>query len=91
MPPNPFEPDHIPSAQSAVKQTAGILTPERIAEVRVNPPKMLSVLEAAAYLNVGRICVSKLIEGGEIRARKLGRRVIIPRESIDRYMTEGKS
>ena len=59
--------------------------------MRTSPPRMLTLMEAATYLNVGRTAVSKLIQQGNISARKVGHRVIIPLDSIDRFMAGGEA
>lgn len=46
----------------------------------------LSISEAAAALGVGRSMIYVLIGSGEIRPIKIGRRTLIPIESIDSFM-----
>jgi len=55
----------------------------------VGPP-LLTVSEAARYLGVGRKVVYQLIEGGELKAVKLGRSVQIEKDSLDHFRASGK-
>ena len=55
----------------------------------VGPP-LLTVSEAARYLGVGRKVVYQLIEGGELKAVKLGRSVQVEKDSLDQFRASGK-
>jgi excisionase family DNA binding protein len=55
----------------------------------VSPP-LLTISEAAKYLGVGRKEIYRLIEGGQIKAVKLGRSVQVPKDSLDRFRASGK-
>ncbi|MBZ0167360.1 MAG: helix-turn-helix domain-containing protein, partial [Candidatus Omnitrophica bacterium] len=46
-------------------------------------PDHVSVLEAARILRVSRFAISKRIERGQMEARRVGRRYVISKESID--------
>jgi excisionase family DNA binding protein len=62
---------------------------EKPPRLYVGPP-LLTVSEAARYLGVGRKVVYQLIEGGELKAAKLGRSVQIEKDSLDRFRASGK-
>jgi excisionase family DNA binding protein len=62
---------------------------ERPPRLYVAPP-LRTVSEAARYLGVGRKEIYRLIEGGEIKAVKLGRSIQIPKDSLDQFRASGK-
>jgi excisionase family DNA binding protein len=47
------------------------------------PPRCLSVEQAARLLNVGRSTAYDLIRSGELRSVKIGRRRLVPRDALD--------
>lgn len=53
-------------------------------------PPLLTVSEAARYLGIGRKVLYQLIEGGELKAVKLGRSVQVAKDSLDRFRASGK-
>ena len=87
---DPFQPPTLPPPNSKRRPQGVYLSEEEARRVRTSPPRMLTLMEAATYLNVGRTAVSKLIQEGSISARRVGHRVIIPLDSIDDFMTGGK-
>lgn len=42
--------------------------------------------QAAAAMSISRATVDRLISTGELRAKKIGTRVVIPVEAIDEYL-----
>jgi excisionase family DNA binding protein len=50
----------------------------------------LTVAEAAEELTVSRITVYRLVEAGELRARRCGSRILIPRRALEQYL-EGEA
>ncbi len=48
-------------------------------------PALLSVKEAGAYLRVSRATVYNLINARKVRAVKLGRRTLLPLESLKAF------
>ena len=46
----------------------------------------LSIDQSAQYLDIGRSSVYRLINEGEIRIIRLGRRTIVPRSELDRLI-----
>jgi excisionase family DNA binding protein len=47
------------------------------------PPRCLSVEQAARLLNVGRSTAYDLIRSGQLRSVKIGRRRLVPRDALD--------
>jgi excisionase family DNA binding protein len=55
---------------------------------RVLPqPALLTVEEAAAYLNVSRWMVYQLIWSNQLRTKRIGRCRRVPRVELDRYIS----
>jgi excisionase family DNA binding protein len=52
------------------------------------PVRALSVAETGAALSVSRSTVMRLIADGELRAKRVGARVLIPVDEIDRFLTD---
>jgi excisionase family DNA binding protein len=50
-------------------------------------PILLTVEDAAAVLSIGRSKTWELIAAGELGVIRLGRRTLIPREELERYVT----
>lgn len=48
--------------------------------------RALSVLDAAAILGVHPLRLRSAIARGELRAVRLGRRVLVPREALDDFL-----
>ena len=46
------------------------------------PPELLSIEEAARHLGIGRTAAYGLLSRGELRSIKLGRRRLIPADSL---------
>jgi excisionase family DNA binding protein len=55
------------------------------------PPALLTVEEAAAYLNVSRWMVYQLIWSNQLRTKRIGRCHRVARTELDRYITEGEA
>ena len=51
----------------------------------------LSVVEAAKYLGIGRSMAYEAVRNGEIPARRIGNRWIIPIADLNRWMGEKSS
>jgi excisionase family DNA binding protein len=47
--------------------------------------------EAAAYLGIAENSLAKLLLGGRIRYIRAGRRILIPKVAIDRFLEDGVS
>jgi excisionase family DNA binding protein len=52
-------------------------------DIRVNPPAIMTIGEAAAYLALSRRTVEGLIASRRLRVSRIGRRVLIRREWVD--------
>ncbi|HEY9471707.1 MAG TPA: helix-turn-helix domain-containing protein [Propionibacteriaceae bacterium] len=50
------------------------------------PPRCLSVEQAAQLLNVGRSTAYDLIRSGQLRSVKIGRRRLVPRDALDSFI-----
>ena len=75
------------------RRRAASRLPEEVASIpegRVveTEPALLSVEQSARYLGVGRTQVFVLLREGRLRSVKVGRRRLIPRSELDRYITE---
>jgi len=62
------------------------LRPVLLAQGRAEPPTLLTVPEAAAYLSLGASTMWALIQRGELRALKSGRRTLLRRADLDAYV-----
>lgn len=51
-------------------------------------PAYLTFGEALEYSRIPRRELRRLLATGEIHSRRFGRRVVIPKEAIDRYLNE---
>jgi len=54
-----------------------------------NLPTILTVEEIAKILRVGRNTAYRLVQEGNIRCIHCGRKIIIPRESLEKFLSEG--
>lgn len=54
-------------------------------------PALMSIEEAATHLNVSRSTVYRLMESGQLRNKKIGRRNLITAESIAAFLESGGS
>lgn len=52
------------------------------------PPNAFNVADAAAYLGVGETLFRQLLRAGTISHRRAGRRIIIARGALDRYLLD---
>ncbi len=50
--------------------------------VSITPPLAYSIQDVTEQLGLSRAYVNKLIATGELKARKAGRRVLIPRSAL---------
>jgi len=53
-------------------------------------PMTLTVEEIATILRVGRNTAYRLVQAGDIRCIRCGRKIIIPRESLEKFLSEGE-
>jgi excisionase family DNA binding protein len=51
-------------------------------------PALLSVQQAAKYLSVGRTELFKMLKEGRIRSIRRGRRRLVPKAELDRFIRE---
>ena len=51
-----------------------------------NLPLVLSIPELACVLDIGLNTAYKLVSSGQIRARRIGRRIRIPRSALLEYL-----
>lgn len=49
-------------------------------------PILLSIEETMTALSLGRTTVWSLIKGGDLVAVKIGRRVLVPRDELERFV-----
>lgn len=54
-------------------------------------PEWLRYVAAQEYTGLGRTTLTELVRDGEIRAARLGKAVLINRESLDEYMEKQSS
>lgn len=50
--------------------------------------RFLSIIEAAAYLCVGRAMLQSLVSRGTVPSLKVGGRRLIPKDALDRWVDE---
>ncbi|MCL4552526.1 MAG: helix-turn-helix domain-containing protein [Candidatus Marsarchaeota archaeon] len=51
-------------------------------------PLLLTITEVSALLNLGRTKTYELIMGGRTKSVKLGRKRLVPKASVERYVSE---
>lgn len=49
-------------------------------------PIVVSVKEAGRQLNLGRTTILRLLANGELPYRRVGRRILIPRRALERFL-----
>lgn len=59
-----------------------------MAEENTTKRETLTVLEAAQVLGIGRSRTYRALRSGELPARKLGKRWLIPRVALGRWLAE---
>jgi excisionase family DNA binding protein len=52
-------------------------------------PAVLTVIELARHLRIGRNQAYDLVRGGQVRSLRIGNRWRIPREAVQTYLSEG--
>jgi excisionase family DNA binding protein len=52
------------------------------------PPRLLSIEQAAHILGIGRSTAYELVRLGQLRSLKIGSRRLVPREAIDDVIRE---
>ena len=57
-------------------------------DIRQNPPKIMSVKEAAIYIGVSERLLRDRLNAGYIRHSRLGARILIRLEDINKFMDE---
>ena len=57
-------------------------------ELRTDPPLLLNVEEAARLLGIGRTTLFALIDQGRIQTVRLGRRRLVVRAGLERFVEE---
>jgi excisionase family DNA binding protein len=57
----------------------------------ITQPLTLSINEVARQLGVSRFLVVRAIRAGSLHARKMGARVLITKESLERFLAGGAS
>lgn len=50
------------------------------------PSEWMTVAEMQEYMHVGRTKAYELVRAGEVRSCRLGRRILVSRPSLDRYI-----
>lgn len=58
----------------------------RDGQVAGDPSEWMTVDEMQEYMHTGRTKAFELIKTGEVRSYKLGRRILVNRLSLDRYI-----
>jgi excisionase family DNA binding protein len=55
--------------------------------IRKNIPTVLTVVEVAKILRIGRISAYQAIERGDLPSIRIGRRILIPRTAFEQLLT----
>lgn len=55
-------------------------------QVAGGPSELMTVAEMQEYMHAGRTKAYELIKAGEVRSYRLGRRILVNRLSLDRYI-----
>ena len=53
---------------------------------QANPPKFLTVAETASFTTLSVRTIKSSIAQGKLRVRRIGRRVIVPLESVQKFL-----
>jgi excisionase family DNA binding protein len=72
-----FEADDVTDAEEAVVKTR---------TRTVNAPKVFTVCEVAKILRLGKMSVYEAVSRGEIPSLRIGRRILIPRNALERML-----
>ena len=64
------------------------MSDKTMAAAPMGNPLLLTISQVASLLNLGRTTTYELIMSNRIKSVKLGRRRLIPRESVDKYVAE---
>jgi len=62
--------------------------PSDLKNPRSSEPLLLTVEEAAALLHIGRTTAFELVMRGQIQSVRIGRRRLVVREGLQRYISE---
>lgn len=55
-------------------------------DILTNTPDVLTVMEAAETLKVGRTTMYRLVQDGKVKHLKIGRKVLIPRKYLQIFI-----
>jgi excisionase family DNA binding protein len=61
---------------------------KEFSESRIGDPMLVTVEEAAEILRIGRTTAYELVMGGKLQSVKVGRRRLVVRQGIQRYVSE---
>jgi len=62
------------------------LPPEKADKIRLSPPPVMTLLEAAAYMTCSPRKLRELIALQRVRCAKIGARIIIKREWLESFL-----
>lgn len=78
-----------PALLDAITERAAEVVLERLRAEAEAPPRMLTVPEAAAFLRAKPQRVYDLLSDGRLTRQKDGRRVLVDRQELERYLDGG--
>jgi excisionase family DNA binding protein len=55
--------------------------------IKKNTPTVLTVLEVAKILRIGRISAYQAIARGDVPSIRIGRRILVPRNAFEQVLT----
>ena len=73
--------------EAAVRELVAALREEMAFAPPIGPRELLSVGSAAERASIGRTLMYSLIQRGDVRSVKAGRRRLIPADSLAEFMT----
>jgi excisionase family DNA binding protein len=71
------------SHQTTPTESKYRLASDRAAIVRITPPGIMDLKEAAAYLAVSPRTIRQLIERGKLKSTRVGAKIVLRREWLD--------
>jgi excisionase family DNA binding protein len=75
---------------AAIAERAAAIVLDRQRSEPEAPPQMLTVREAATFLRAKRQRVYDLLSDGRLTRHKDGRRVLVDRQELERYLDGGR-
>ena len=80
---------HVPNPESCDANSAKASAPKKVD--RPLDARLLSVMEATAYLNISRALLYQLLKRAEFARIKIGRRTLFERHDLDAFVVRHRA